>query len=212
MIHFDRVPEPDGFDQKVRSRGNQWLNKHPEATRPHDYWSEFKPHLAEGFRNLCGYGAMYEPVGTIDHYIACGDDMSQSYEWDNYRFSAQWINSCKQSRKPGQLQVFDPFEVEDGWFEIELPSLQLKVADRLPPELRERADFTLDQLHLRHDERVLRQRSEWYRMYQDREINFDGLSKKAPLIAQAVEKQLSAQSTVGDQDEAGPTNLTEDVT
>ena len=39
-----------------------------------------------------------------------------------------------------------------------------------------------------HDERVMRQRREWYRMYQCGELSFDGLMNKAPLIAAAVER------------------------
>lgn len=41
-----------------------------------------------------------------------------------------------------------------------------------------------DRLH--DDERVLRQRREWYRMFQDGEVSLEGLRKKAPLIAMAV--------------------------
>lgn len=47
----------------------------------------------------------------------------------------------------------------------------------------------LDRLHLGHDERVVRQRREWYRMYQEGELTLDGLAKKAPLIAAAIRKQ-----------------------
>ena len=84
--------------------------------------------------------------------------------------------------------MLDPHEVEDGWFEIELPSLQLRLTDRVPAELRAKAEFTLRRLHLGDDERIVRQRSEWYRMYLDGELNLDGLRKKAPLIAQAVKR------------------------
>ena len=83
-------------------------------------------------------------------------------------------------------ELLEPFEIEDGWFERLLPSLQLRVSEAVPDELRERAEHMLDRLHLRDDERVVRQRREWYRMYQSRELSLDGLAKKAPLIAAAV--------------------------
>jgi hypothetical protein len=54
---------------------------------------------------------------------------------------------------------------------------------------RERAKFVLDRLHLGHDERVLRQRREWYRMYQEGKLTLTGLDEMAPLIAVAVKKQ-----------------------
>jgi rsbT co-antagonist protein RsbR len=38
-------------------------------------------------------------------------------------------------------------------------------------------------------ERVIRQHREWYRMFQDGELSLEGLRKKAPLIARAIEKQ-----------------------
>lgn len=47
----------------------------------------------------------------------------------------------------------------------------------------------LERLHLGHDERVVRQRREWYRMYQTGELTLEGLARKAPLIAAAVRRQ-----------------------
>jgi hypothetical protein len=35
----------------------------------------------------------------------------------------------------------------------------------------------------------MRQRREWYRMFQEGELTLEGLAKKAPLIARAVENQ-----------------------
>lgn len=183
MIRFERSEEPADFDCRARQPGQAWLETHPEAARPRDYWSPFRPQLAAAFRQLCGYSAMYEPVGTVDHFIPFAGDKSQAYEWSNYRFASAWLNSSKQT----EGAVLDPFEVEDGWFEVLLPSLQLVVTDSVPEEHRRRAEHTLERLHLRDDERVLRQRREWYRMYQDGRLTLDGLRTKAPLIARAVE-------------------------
>ena len=83
-------------------------------------------------------------------------------------------------------ELLDPFEIEDGWFEILLPSLQLRVSDSVPDELRGRAEHMLNRLHLGDDERVVRQRREWYRMYQSGELSLNGLEKKALLIAAAI--------------------------
>ncbi len=183
MIHVAPVPEPGDFDVRARRPGLRWLEEHPDAKRPRDYWTPFRPALAEGFLSLCGYCAMFEPVGSVDHYDS---ERSLAYEWDNYRFASAWINSSKQR---ADTQVLDPYEVEDGWFDLHLPSLQLRVTDSVPEELRAKAEHTLDRLNLRDDERVLRQRREWYRMYQDGELTLGGLREKAPLIAGAVEKQ-----------------------
>lgn len=187
MIRFAPVIQPDEFEARVERRGAVWLASHPEAKRPEDYWSEFKPALADGFGDLCAYSAMYEPVGTVDHFVSWKEDKSQAYQWSNYRYSAQWINASKQNISSGQ--IIDPFEVGDGWFEILLPSLQLVASASVPEAERGRVRFVLERLHLEHDERVMRQRREWYRMYQAGEINLSGLARKAPLIAEAVRKQ-----------------------
>ena len=184
MIHFDRVPEPPDFDERARLPGNAWLAAHPGNERPRDYWTPFKTTLAEGFRNLCAYSAMYEPVGTVDHFTSCDEDRSQAYEWDNYRFCAAWINSSKGNVPASKL--LDPFDIEDGWFELHLPSLQLRVSDSIPEELRERAEYALARLHLCDDERVIRQRRQWYCMYRSGKLSREGLAEMAPLIAAAV--------------------------
>ena len=184
MIRFERVPAPADFKRRARVPGNQWLADHPAHARPKDYWTPFRGALADGFRNLCAYSAMYEPVGTVDHFVSCDEDRSRAYDWENYRYCAGWINSSKGNEPAGKL--LDPFEIENGWFEIHLPSLQLRVSDTVPTELRERAEHVLVRLHLRDDERVLRQRREWYRMYQCGGLSQDELEGKAPLIAAAV--------------------------
>ncbi len=198
MIRFSPVPEPAAFDAEVRQRGKRWLQKNPKE-RPIDYWGKFKGELSDGFGHLCAYSAMYEPVGTVDHFVSCDEDRSQAYEWSNYRFASGWLNSSKQNITASQ--IIDPFEVKDGWFRILLPSLQLVVeASMIPQSLLPKAEFVLKRLHLRDDERVLRQRREWYRMYQDEELTLAGLYKKAPLIARAVDehrvlKAISAETT-----------------
>ena len=183
MIRFERVPEPPEFNLQARVAGNAWLLANPDETRPKDFWTPFKGDLARGFRDLCAYSAMYEPVGTVDHFISCHEDRSKAYDWGTYRYCAAWINSSKGNVPAADL--LDPFEIQNGWFDIHLPSLQLRVSDKVPDELRERAEFVLDRLRLRDDERVMRQRREWYRMYQQQELSQAGLESKAPLIAAA---------------------------
>jgi hypothetical protein len=187
MLKFNPPAEPENFDLKARQPGNNWLEKNTDPKRKlRDYWSNFKSDLADGFGNLCGYTVMYEPVGTVDHFLSCENHRHLAYEWNNYRFASGWINSSK-----GTLdnQILDPVEVEDDWFEILLPSLQLVITDAVPEEKRQKAEFTLQRLPLQDDERVLRQRREWYKLYIDGDLTLTGLEKKAPLIARAIRKQ-----------------------
>lgn len=191
MIRFSPVPKPAGFTE-AETRGGKWLLENLDAIRPRDLWSPFKHHLADGFRNLCAYSALYEPVGTVDHFVSFNENRARAYDWTNYRFASAWLNSTKKNLS--SAEILDPFEVQDGWFEILLPSLQLVVSDRMPAQLRVRAEYVLERLRLRDDERVLRQRREWYRMYQEGKLTLEGLEEKAPLIAQAVAKANQAVS------------------
>lgn len=191
MMRFEFISEPIEFDEKCRKEGNAWLANNLDKKRPKDYWSPFKPDLANGFRNLCGYSVMYEPNATVDHFLSCANYRNLAYEWSNYRYVTGWINSSKKNLDD---QILDPFEVEDNWFEILLPSLQLVLTDQVPLSHRSKAEFTLKRLGLDRDERVMRLREEWFNMYQNGEINFEGLTKKAPLIARAIARQNSSDS------------------
>lgn len=189
MIQFELRPKPADFKERVEDRGSAWLAANPTG-RPPAHWLEFRSKLSDAFGSLCAYGAMFEPVGTVDHFVSVDEDRSKSYDWTNYRFAAGWINSSKQALK--STQIIDPFVVNNEWFEVQLPSMQLVLTGQVPPEERERAQFVLERLHLGHDERVVRQRLEWYRMYQDGELDLVGLTKKAPLIATAIKKREAA--------------------
>lgn len=127
---------------------------------------------------------MYEPVGSVDHWVSIHEDRSRAYDWTNYRFASPWMNACK--ARVLSTEILDPYDVQDGWFEVLLPSLQLVVTEALPEEIRGRAERVLHRLRLADDERVLRQREEWYRMYRSRQLTLEGLARRAPLIARAV--------------------------
>ena len=182
MIPVRPVPEPPSFNEQARIPGNRWLARHPEK-RPRDYWSPFLKELADGFGDLCAYCAIYIPVkGTVDHFISCHENRSQAYEWRNYRYCLHTINSRKGATPARRL--LDPCKIQEGWFEILLPSLQLRVSDTVPQQFREQADFVLDRLGL-NDEWMVRTRCAWYEMYTSGQLTLDGLRKKAPLIAAA---------------------------
>ncbi len=181
-------PEPSDFDERCRKKGQAWLVKNPKgvrkAKRPKDFWSPFRPALADAFSDLCAYGAMYEPNGTVDHFQPVDTHESLAYEWKNYRYVTGWINSSKSK----SAAVLDPFMVQQGWFEVLLPSLQLVARkDRIPASLHALADETLRRLHLRDDERIVRQRRKWLAMYELGQLNLDNLRTFAPLIADAVQ-------------------------
>lgn len=189
VIRVQPVPEPAQFDTEVRQRGRAWLAANPSARRPKDFWSPFRNVLSDGFGSLCGYAAMFDPTGgTVDHYLSYRNHPHLAYEWSNYRFASSTMNSIKRNADDA---VLDPYGIGDGWFEIILPSLQMRITPRVPPEHRSRAETTLSRLKLRDDERLIRWRQSWYEMYSAGELTLDGLERVAPLIAAAVRKQAA---------------------
>ena len=193
MIPVDRQilqPEPEDFDRQCRQKGRDWLASHPKdhrpkgQTRPKDFWSPFRLMLAERFSDRCAYGAMYEPVATVDHFQPVQADESLAYDWNNYRFASGWLNSSKSKG----AEVLDPFDVQPGWFALLLPSLQLVARkERIPSALHPLVDATLQRLHLCDDERIVRQRRKWLEMYETGRLDLQGLKIMAPLIAEAVQ-------------------------
>lgn len=192
MIPFRMQTEPETFDERCRVRGREWLTQNSDFDRPKDFWSEFEPDLRKAFRNLCGYCAMLIMKGDVDHFVPIAllkerGQLNRAYEWDNFRYGEGVLN-----RKKWKHEVLDPFLIEEGWFEVHLPSLQLRRTSRVPQHLRQLADFTLRQLGLRDGEVVVRYRREWFRMYQAGKLSLDGLKEVAPLIAEAVSRDLEA--------------------
>jgi hypothetical protein len=181
--------EPKGFHERCRERGRRWLAEHPDYnSTPRDYWSEFEPQLRDTFKGLCGYCAMWVGMkGEVDHFVPVSIFKSErqhhlAYEWSNFRYCAGTMNQRKKAAR-----VLDPFEVEDDWFRILLPSLQLVLTDKVPDDIRPLAEFTLEQLGLRDQEAVIRYRREWFRLYRLGRLELDELRRFAPLLARAIE-------------------------
>lgn len=182
MIPVAPVPEPAGFAERVHQRGLAWLARHPDAREPPPYWTEFLPQLREGFNARCGYAAMYTPDGTVDHHRSQRDHRGLIYAWSNLRFASSLMNSSKKAR-----EVLDPHEVGPGWFEVLLPSLEMVARyEHIPEDRHALVRATLAALPLVHDERIVRQRREWYAVFREGHLSLAGLYRFAPLIADAV--------------------------
>lgn len=190
MIHVPKVPKPAQFERNAGKPGKQWLKDNPTSTqRPPAYWNDFTADLSTGFGGLCGYAAMLDPTGgTVDHYKSYKNHRHLAYDWANYRFASGTLNS---SKKNADDTVLDPYEVQSGWFEILLPSLQMRVTEAVPAAMRTKAEYTLTRLKLRDGERIIRWRQSWYDMYKGGDLTLDGLRRVAPLIAEAIDKVIA---------------------
>ncbi|WP_137890933.1 hypothetical protein [Ramlibacter sp. 2FC] len=184
MIPVAKVKKPAKFDAEVKTPGNQWLKANPNAKRPKTLWVPFTSALADGFANRCGYAAMLDPTGgSVDHYLSFKNHRTLAYEWSNYRFASNTLNSSKRNKDD---TVLDPFEVKAGWFKILLPSLQMVLTEAVPKSCRAKAELTLKELKLRDGERIIKWRRSWYKLYLAGQLTLDGLQEVAPLIADAV--------------------------
>ena len=201
---LSKANEPEHFDKNCRVPGATFLSKRPEKD-PHEkseWWSAFKPKLAEHFHHRCGWLAT--PIGLhgdVDHFLSCGHrsgspspHRSSAFEWTNFRYICGTVNSRKGSLDD---QVLDPCEIGTGWFEVILPSFQL-IATKLIPTaaLHAKAKFTLEELDLRRGFEARWARWDVYRRHWNGgNPNVLALAEDAPLIAEAVQRiQTSGQA------------------
>lgn len=192
MIRFACIQDPDWnawFHAEVHTPGRQWLNENPER-RPKDFWNHEKvqERVWTSFRMLCAYTAMYIGTsGEIDHFVSLHEDRNRAYDFDNYRYADPKFNRSKGKRRASEL--LDPFEVEDGWFEILIEAnFQLVLTDLCPEPFRGRAETMLDKLHLRDHRRLIDARRNWYEQWEKCGAPIDLLDKYAPLVARAIRK------------------------
>jgi len=196
MIPFSLQPEPAAFDADVRRKGLAWLQNTPgaaERRRPHPHWRPCLPDLRTAFRGLCGYAAMrIDCKGSVDHFKSWNATRATqpelAYEWSNFRFCSTWINAVKKE----DAAVLDPFVVQNGWFRIVLPTMELETTAEVPDQYRNLAQQTLDNLHLRDDEDLVDFRREWYEAYKSGDATFGLLEEWAPLVAMAVKDLVDA--------------------
>ena len=104
--------------------------------------------MLESYDRICSYLCLYIPHGTgapsVDHMIAKSIRWDQVYEWRNYRLACSLMNA----RKGAVAGVLDPFDIEDGWFALELYEFQVLPGEALSPDVATRVDVTIDRLRL----------------------------------------------------------------
>lgn len=196
MIRVERRDEPPDFEERVRRKGQVWLSNpiNRDKSDPQNYWKECSDDVRAMFSERCGYLASYLSSGHVDHFVSwrrCKDAGTHhlAYEWTNYR----WLHPQLNSRK-GEHDLLDPFDVDDEWFEVDLFSYRLIVhTERIPAARRALVDWTIKRLQL-DDGRIAEElREDAVRLFREgtsmREIH-----RRAPMVARALEKLLSAPS------------------
>ena len=165
----------------------------PKVLRKHPYWTRALDVLHEAYGGICAYSCFYiEPVTgpTVDHFVAITRaELAQAYEWDNYRLASSLMNACKREFP----DVLDPFFVQNGWFELDMDTLEVKPAVSLAPEIRQRVEETIERLKLNsRDCKSARRRYfdlYWQPKDPSRPIPLWFLEEQAPFLAREMRRQ-----------------------
>jgi uncharacterized protein (TIGR02646 family) len=189
MIHVAAQTEPASFDVEVRQKGLAWLRKKkialdqplPPNTTIEPYWRHCLDHMHTSYNGCCAYLAIFfERVtggGSVDHFIAKSQRADLAYEWSNYRLACSRMNS----RKREYDDVLDPFEVETGWFRLELVSGRLYPNPTLQPDQLTAVQATIERLGL-DDAGNREMRARHYLEYREGYYTADFLEKRSPFV------------------------------
>jgi hypothetical protein len=215
VIRVTPAAEPPSFNKKVREpglravaemvgerpprKGGRRFQKRAERREevPADsfppYWTKALDDLMERYGQICAYSCFrIHPVTgsrSVDHFAAKSHDWDKVYEWNNYRLASSLLNT----RKNDFGDVLDPFEIVDGWFELELVGFQVIPADNLHLKVRDRVQETIDRLGL-NDFRRARERDA--ENYWAREVSLRVLTEESPFV----EKELRRQNRLNPED------------
>lgn len=211
MIPVVLAAEPEAFEALVRTPGLRAIDElaglpdlPKRAGRPRKaiaarredipsdkfptYWTEVLPELRTAYSHICGYVCVYiEPVtggASVDHMLPKSLAWNDVYEWRNYRLACSLMNS----RKKDYQDVLDPFEIDDGWFQIELVGYQVIARVDLDEPVREKVQATITRLKL-NDADCLKLREDYADNYFDGHISLDYLRRRAPFLAREIERQ-----------------------
>ena len=210
MIPVTPAPEPLSFDATVRQPGRQAIaelvgetstrtagrrraqiaqsrEEIPAAAFP-PYWREALDHLLAGYNRTCSYLCLHIPRGTgapsVDHMIAKSMHWDQVYEWTNYRLACALMNS----RKGAAASVLDPFEIQDGWFALELVAFQVVPGDGLPNDTETLVRDTIERLRL-NDVTCCDARGEYAREYETGHVSLDYVMRHAPFVGRELRRR-----------------------
>lgn len=129
---------------------------------------------------------MYLPdQGSVDHFIPKTVNPALAYEWSNYRLASGRVNSCKSN----QTNILDPFNVDNDWFEIDIPSCLLRANAALPHNLRAQINSTINSLRLNADDCYVQERCNILINYAKAEISLNFLKARYPFLAKEIQRQ-----------------------
>jgi uncharacterized protein (TIGR02646 family) len=193
MIRVEPRPEPQNFDSLVRQPGYGYLSTRPNPSakewNKHSYWRRILKELHSSYKGICAYSCHWIPydtgADTVEHFLPKTRYPMQAYEWSNYRLVCATLNS----RKGDFEDVLDPFQIEDGWFTIDFPSLLVKPSKNLKKAQSDKVRLTIERLGLNDEDTCVKSRERYIKSYCLNDVSFDYLLLDAPFIAAELRRQ-----------------------
>ncbi|HEX4607239.1 MAG TPA: hypothetical protein VH092_03455 [Urbifossiella sp.] len=208
MIRVARAEEPAAFEERVRTPGlraiAEMVGEKPKrpsglrhkkvASRREDipaalfpsYWTEVLGDLMTAYNRICAYScfAIHPVTGaaSADHFVAKARTWDKVYEWDNYRLACNRLNA----RKKDFTGLLDPFEIPDGWFQLELVGFQVIPNPALDGPTRSRVRHTIDTLKL---DDFRRGREADAENYWAKDVSLKILTQESPFVAKELRRQ-----------------------
>lgn len=212
MIRLVIAPEPPNFKDKVRIPGENARailagrplphkrtgrpikgtkkageQEAPKTLRDFDYWTDCMDELYEAYHGICAYYCFYidRAAGPhCEHFVALGQDGEDLvYEWTNYRLACAHANSCKREFS----DILDPATIQDGWFQLDLVTLDVHADPDLPSHQKERVQATIKRLKLRFGPALETRRRAMERFRNGLELSF--LQTDHPFLARELARQ-----------------------
>lgn len=213
MIRLTLALKPPSFDDKVRKPGENALALLAGKPLPHKrpgrpivatkrvgqayvqktiadfaYWQDCLDDLYGAYRGICAYYCFrIEKVNhpQVDHFVAKHDQAPElAYEWKNYRLACAYANTCKNEH----LDILDPASIQDGWFQLDIHTLDVRPDPALPDPLRQAIEETIKRLKLR-EERVLEMRRHAMDHFRYGRAEFGYLEMDHPFLAKELVRQ-----------------------
>jgi len=174
LIHLTLAPEPPSFKVTVREPGENALAALAGSPLPHarrgrpisatkslagkqvkktiedfPYWQACLDDLHAAYGGICAYYSYRIEKASlphVDHFVAKRDVGAHlAYEWSNYRLTCGLANACKRDYP----DICDPTTIEDGWFQLDLVTLDVSPDPKLDPARRKAVARTITRLKLR---------------------------------------------------------------
>ncbi len=211
MIRVEKAKEPPSFDELVRKKGlaalRELTGKTPLRTRPGPkrkkvakrirdipakvlppYWTDALPLMLEAYDRTCAFAALriehVTGAPTVEHYKPKSRHPAEAYEWDNYRLVCHLLNS----RKCDFCDVIDPFEVQEGWFALDLVSFACVPGPKATGVVLEEVEDTIQRLGLDGPEykaAIEERYTQWF----NKDVTFKHLQRWAPFLARELLRQ-----------------------